>query len=307
MSTNFKKGLLFALITSIVSGFSIFYNKLVIVSGLDSSVFNIVKNTGAAVFLTFFLLADKKINKLRLLNGNNWLKLITIAAIGGSIPFLLYFEGLRTVSAVNADLIHKTMFIFVAGMAMPVLGESLNIWQVAGYLLIAWSNLFIGGFTQFTFNSGELLILAATVLWSVESIIAKKTLSEIDSDLVAWGRMFFGSLILFAFALFQGKLILFTKLNISQILPVGGSILLLTFYVMTWFKALRYAPVNIVTSVLILATPVTNILSAIFISRSLPVIQIENLFFTLIGLLIITRFTSHFIKEKTQIMPRFSR
>ncbi|MBI5452803.1 DMT family transporter [Candidatus Gottesmanbacteria bacterium] len=295
-----RKGIIFALITALISGFSIFYNKLIIVKGIDPLVFNIVKNGGTAFILSLLLLHVPKVNKLKSLSINQWKKLLIIGAVGGSVPFILYFEGLRTVSAANANLIHKTLFLWVAAMAVPILGEKLNIWQIAGYLLVAWSNLFIGGLSGFSGSIGEYMILAATIFWGMENIIAKIALKDIDSHIVAWGRMFIGSLILVSVAFFENKLSLITKLSANQILPILGSILLLCGYVITWYKALKFAPATVVASVLILSTPITNVLTAIFINHAfLPQPQFINLIFTILGLTFIIRFLPALILKWT--------
>lgn len=283
-----KKGILFALITAAISGFSIFYNKLIIVKGIDPLIFNILKNGGVALLLSFFFLSLSERNKLLSLKQEQWKKLLAVGIVGGFIPFVLYFEGLKSVASTNANLIHKTLFIWVAMMAIPLLKEKLNLIQILGYLIVAWSNLFIGGLTGFTGSSGEIMILTATLLWSVENIIAKIALKDIENNIVAWGRMFIGSIFMILLALAQNKLVLITRLNLSQILPVAGSILFLTGYVYFWFRALKYAPATLVTSILILATPITNILSAVFITHNLPQVQIISIVTTSIGLLLIT-------------------
>ena len=293
-----KKGIIFAIITAVISGFSIFYNKLIIVKGIDPLIFNIIKNGGVALILSCFLLTITERKKIFTLKPSQWKKLLAIGFIGGFLPFVLYFEGLKSVAPTNANLIHKTLFIWVAMMAVPILKEKLSILQTAGYLIVAWSNLFIGGLTDFSGNSGEIMILAATILWSVENIIAKIALKDIESGIVTWGRMFIGSIFMILLAITQNKLILITRLNPSQVLPIGGSVLLLTGYVYFWFKALKFAPATFVTSVLILATPITNILSAIFITHNLPQIQIVHALFTLFGLTLITLLFPYLGKRK---------
>lgn len=297
MSENIKKGILFALLTALISGFSIFYNKLVITKGIDPLIFNIIKNGGVALLISTLLVTTKQLPQLTKLTRNQWIKLVLIAIVGGSIPFILYFEGLRTVSATSANLIHKTLFIWVAVMAIPVLGERLNVWQVLGYSVVAWSNLFIGGFSGFAGNTGEFMILAATLLWSVENVIAKIALKDIDSHIVAWGRMFLGCLILLAIAFIQNKLFLFTKITLDQILITAGSILLLTGYVLTWYKGLKLAPATVVTSLLIVSTPITNMLTALFITRTFPQLQLVNFISTFVGVLLITYVTRTKKKE----------
>jgi len=297
-----KKGIIFAIITAVISGFSIFYNKLIIVKGIDPLIFNIIKNGGVALILSCFLLTITERKKIFTLKPSQWKKLLAIGFIGGFLPFVLYFEGLKSVAPTNANLIHKTLFIWVAMMAVPILKEKLSILQTAGYLIVAWSNLFIGGLTDFSGNSGEIMILAATILWSVENIIAKIALKDIESGIVTWGRMFIGSIFMILLAITQNKLILITRLNPSQVLPIGGSVLLLTGYVYFWFKALKFAPATFVTSVLILATPITNILSAIFITHNLPKMQLINIVTTFIGLLFITLLTPIVRNLKSQML-----
>lgn len=289
-----RKGLYYSLLAALISGISIFYNKNVIVGGIDPLVFNIFKNGGTALLLSFFLMSLPVKKSLHSLSSSNWKRLLLIGFIGGSVPFLFFFEGLKIVPALNANLIQKTLFIWVAILALPILREKLNLRQITGYFAIFAGTFLIGGFSLFSFGTGEFMILSATLLWSVEIIISKKLLnSKIDSHLVVWGRMFFGTVFLLAFAIFQNRLGLIFSLKAEQILPILGSIILLTAYVSTFYKALNFAPATMVTSILILSTPITNILNSLFITHTFPPIQISNLGFSLLGVMLI----SFFLKE----------
>jgi len=296
MNANIRAGILFAILAATISGFSIFYNKLVIVRGIDPLIFNILKNGGVALLLTSFLLIRKKVHLLVQLSKTQWMKLFAIGIIGGSIPFVLYFEALKQVSAVNANILHKTLFLWVAMMAIPVLGERLGRFQLLGYAMVAWSNVFIGGFTGFTWSGPELMIILATIFWSVENIIAKIALKDIDSSIVAWGRMFIGSFLLLSLAVFQGKSELLSQITVTQLIATFGSILFLTFYVSCWYKALSLAPATTVTATLILSTPITNVLSAIFITHTFPTQNMINFFGTVIGVFLIIFFSKKFFK-----------
>jgi uncharacterized membrane protein len=282
---KYKNGIIFAFITAIISGISIFYNKLVIVSGIDPLVLNIIKNGGAAIILTIILFSSSIKQELPKLKKRDWLRLVTIALIGGSIPFILYFEGLRTVTASNANFIHKTLFLYVAGMAIPILHEKLNIFQIIGYFVLLWGNIILSGLPQMRFGSGEMFILCATLLWSLEAIIAKVTLQNIDSKIVSWARMFLGCILLIIYALIQGKLPLILGLDPKYIFPIFISSILLASYAGLYFKALNLAPTTYVTAILILATPVTNILYGTFINGNIPQLQIFNIIITLTGLI----------------------
>lgn len=290
MNLQTKKGILFAVIAACISGFSIFYNRLIIVKGIDPLIFNIVKNGGTAIILSILLFSLPQRKNLFNLPGKTWVKLFFIGLIGGSIPFILFFEGLKTTSAINANLIQKSLFVWVTLAAIPLLAEKLSRWQLVGFFLVFVSNFFLGGFSGFKFNQGEFLILLATLFWTVEIIMTKIILRGTHNLIVSWGRMFLGSLVLIFSAALWGKLPLLAQVKTDQILAVSGSVLLLTGYVTCFFKALKHAPANIVTGVLILATPITNVLSAIFITHSLPQMHLLNFVGTVLGIILITLF-----------------
>ncbi|EKE19210.1 MAG: hypothetical protein ACD_9C00087G0001, partial [uncultured bacterium] len=110
--------------------------------------------------------------------------------------------------------------------------------------------------------------------WAVENIIAKIVLKDVSSILLAGARMILGSIILFAVVLFQNKAQMMTGLNLIQ---WGWTLLtsvLLLGYVLSWYTALKYAPATVVASLLVPATLITNILTAIFVTHTMPNIQI---------------------------------
>lgn len=277
MHKTIQKGIFFAVVTALISGFSIFYNKIVLIKGFDPLIFNILKNGGVAFFLSIIVISFSKNRTLFTQNmTHHWWKLLLVGIIGGSIPFYLFFEGLKMTSALNATLIHKTLFIWVAIIAIPLLGERLSFWQIIGYSLIIYSNFFIGGFSGIPMGKGELMILIATFLWTAETIMAKIFLKNIKSITLAWARMFFGTIVLILFAFFQGKFHLFTQLSSKHFFPILGSILFLTGYVSSWYYALQLAPATTVTAVLVLSVPITNILTAVFITHTLTSLEFTN-------------------------------
>lgn len=300
MTQQLKKGVLLALLTALISGTAIFYNKLVVVKGIDSLIFNIIKNGSVAAILSILIFSSSKRNLLKPISSANWKKLLLIGIVGGSIPFVLYFEGLRSVAATNANLIHKSLFIWVAAMAVPLLGERVSTWQGVGYLLVAASNLLIGGFPGFTASPAEFMILAATIFWSVEYIIAKKTLRSVDSSIVAWARMFVGSIVLIIIAIASGKMPLLFQITAQQLRIIFPSVVLLTAFVTIWYKALNYAPATVVTAVLILATPITNVFTVLFMHQPIPQAQITSGLITLAGVFLISLFVPKLIKDHAQ-------
>jgi len=238
---RFNKGFKLALITAGFSGVAVFLNSLTVKAVGDALVFTTIKNLGVAMIIGAVLLRQK-INWPVV--KANWRPLTAIAVIGGSLPFYLFFQGLTLTNAVTGALIHKTLIFWVALWAIPMLKEKISLKQWLALGVIFGSNLVIGGLPQLQWGKGEWMILAATILWAVENIIAKITLKRVAVDVVVGARMILGSLILLLAVIASGKLGLIFKLNNTQWLMTIMSIGLLTGYVMTWYQALKAAPTS---------------------------------------------------------------
>lgn len=270
MNSKLITGIRSALIASLISGFSVWYNKQLITGGIDTTILNLVKNGGAGIL---FSLAILKIPGFIPSVRKSFHKLLLMALVGGSIPFILFFEGLKMTPAVNANFIHKTMFVWVALLAVSLLKERLSLIQICGYILIIAANFAVGK-PSFTFSTGEMMIMAATLLWSGENILSKIFLKDFDYRILAWSRMFLGSLIIFLYALLGNKFVNIIRIPPQQLLPLTGSIMLLSLYVHFWMKSLSLMPAALVTSVLTIAVPVTTIVTALSTSPTVSANQI---------------------------------
>jgi len=266
---NLEKGIKLSLITAMFSGVAVFFNKLVVGAVGDALVFTTLKNLGVALVIGGVLMRKrvewKKIEK------RDWLRLGMIGVIGGSLPFYLFFKGLMLASSAQAALIHKSLVLWVAMWAVPMLKERVSWKQWGGLGLVLLSNLVIGGLGKWQWGVGETMILGATVLWAGENIIAKQVLGRVQADVVMGARMILGSILLLLVTVLSGKLGLVKGLSVGQwgltLMTVG----LLSGYVMSWYRALKVSPVTLVAIVLSLGSVITNVLSGIFITRTLPI------------------------------------
>lgn len=270
MSSNLSKGIFFAILTAFISGFSNFINKIAVTTIKPPLVFTAEKNLLVGLAIIGILIATCKWKKIFRLKKKEIIFLILIGIIGGSLPFYLFFTGLSQIPAINAAFIHKTLVLWVAILAIPFLKEKISKLQIFAVLLLFSSNFIIGGFTSLQFSQGELFVLIATILWAIENILAKKILPFVDPDIVVAARMGLGSLILLGAALLTSPTALYQSLFTlpSQWLLMGITTIFLLGYVMTWYRALKFAPAITVASILVAATLVTNILSAIFITHT---------------------------------------
>ncbi len=280
-----KKGELFVLGTTLVSGLSIFVNKFA-VTGTNPVVFSWLKNTFVGFFLLF--LAFPKLKKL---NSKQWKKLVLIGLLGGSIPFILFFKGLSLTSASSASLIHKSMFLWIALISI-FLGKKISKYFVipAAFLL---GGLFL--INPYKPGIGDLMILGATLLWSAETLLSKHTLKDIDAGSVAFGRMFFGSFVMLAYLLASGTQAAFTLQTFQW---VGITSVFLLGYVLTWYSGLKFAEPTKAASILLLGSPITTILGIVLLKETVSLTVISGIFLIAIG--VFSQFTE-VLNSKPQV------
>ncbi len=264
-----KSGVKLALMTAVISGAAVFFNRFAVKAVGDPLVFTTIKNLGVGVLIGLWLWG-KKI-EWKKISKRDWVKLGLIGIIGGSLPFYLFFKGLFLAESAKAALLHKTLIFWVALWAVPMLKEKISLKQLGALGLVFSSNFVIGGLGQWQWGAGEMMILGATVLWAIENVIAKITLKKVEADVVVGARMILGSMLLFLATLTTGKLNLIFKLSATQWGMTLLTIVMLFGYVMSWYRALAKAPVTLVATVLSLGAVVTNILSSIFVTHKLPI------------------------------------
>lgn len=258
-----KKGYFLVFLTSIISGFTIFINKFG-VSISNPYIYTFLRLSIVTFLLTgaIFIFNDWK--ELKKLTKKQWFLLILIGLIGGGIPFLLFFKGLSLTNAAQASFIQKTMFIYVAILAPLILKEKIEKEFLFGGLLLMLGSLFLLKKLPLSINRGDFLIFLATLFWALENTISKYLLRGLSGKIVAWSRMFFGSLFILIFLLLTNQLTLLATINLRQIYWVIITAILLFGYVMTWYSGLKYIPVTRATAILLFGSPITTLLSLIF-------------------------------------------
>lgn len=296
---NINKGYFLVFLTAVISGFSIFINKYS-VSVINPYIFTGLKNLTAAVLLTALILALKDWQILKKLTGRQWLLLVIIGLIGGSIPFLLFFKGLFLTTAAKGAFLHKTMFIYVAFLAGLFLKEKINKNFLLGGLILLFAGFLLLKKIPSQLNQGDFLVFLATLFWAIENTISKHILNstDIQGRTLAWARMFFGSFFIFLFLLGSGQLSLLSKFNFQQISWTIFTSIILFGYVMTWYSGLKYIPVSRATVILLLGSPITTLLSLIF-GGKVSSQEILAGFFIIFGVIFAIGFkkTRQFIKE----------
>ncbi|MGI9585134.1 MAG: EamA family transporter [Acidimicrobiia bacterium] len=269
--------MILALTTAVISGFAVFINGYGVKAWAGTATpatYTTFKNIVAACLLVGIGVVVTRRGRAeavtRPAGGRQWLGLAVVATLGGALAFGLFFEGLSRASSTQAAFIHKTLVIWVGILAVGLLRERFKMMHVAAIaLLVVGQLLLVGGIGEVTFGVGELMILAATLLWSVEIIVAKRLLADLSSLTVGIARMAGGAAILVAYGLASGAFAAVGAVSLSQIgwiLVTGG---VLSAYVGTWYAALKRAPALDVTSILVGGAVITALLRAVFAGAGL--------------------------------------
>ncbi|MBD3164103.1 EamA family transporter [Candidatus Woesearchaeota archaeon] len=279
-----KRGLVFVLFTAVISGCAIFINQFG-VKGIDSTVFTFSKNLVVSLLLLAIILGFREFRNLKKLGRKEWLSLIFIGFVGGSIPFILFFKGLQLSTGAVGSFIHKSMFIFVAVLAILFLKERLSVKILVPAVLLLAGNFFLLNLASFEMTLGAFLVFMATLFWSVETVISKKVLESIQPKILAFGRLFFGSLFIMVYMAFTNKLAFIPTLSFAQLSWILISAPFLLLYVITWYTGLKEIKAATAASVLLLGCPITTLLSFIFLGKALTIMQAAGILLIVAGVI----------------------
>lgn len=270
MTSTRSRGLLLALGTALISGVAIWVNSSGVAAYGNATAYTTAKNVAAAVVIAAIFLAARRargadaVSLTRPARPRQWWGLAYVAILGGAVPFLLFFGGLASTASTQAAFLHKTLIVWVALLAIPLLKEKFTLWHAAAIVLLLLGQLGLTGTVAFAPDLGIVMIGGATLMWAVEVIATKRLLVGITPWTVSLARMGGGSLALLAWAAATGALggvMPHTSAQWGWVLLTG---VLLAGYVLTWHQALWRAPAVDVTAVLVLGAVVTALLAGVF-------------------------------------------
>lgn len=293
-------GTFFAIMTAVVSGIAIPMNKLFIVN-LDPTVFTALRSLIIGLVFLFLSLYQSKFS-FKPLKNVNWKYMFLIALIGGSIAFLLYFNGLKLTTSSRAAFLHKTLTLYVVIFGVLFLKEKISKkhWIALGLMFTGIILIYFTQIKPSVFwknpNLGDLLVIAATIMWAVENIIARKTLKEGSTNfIVSFSRMFFGGLILFGFLLLTNKYQAIMNLDIISWRNIAISTVLLFSYVFFWYWSIKLINVSKAATFLLLSPVISLTLGYLLFHEPLPLLQLLGSLIILVGSYITIKTKSDFV------------
>ena len=261
-------GIRLAFLTAVISGVAIWVNGKAVVNFSSPTVYTTLKNLVAAVALGALLIGATRAHSREGFTPPTTtaqrLGLLAVGLIGGALPFVLFFEGLARAGSTDAAFVHKTLILWVALLAVPLLGERLGLRHLLAIGLVLWGQAELGSGIGVGVgaDTGVVLLMAATGCWAVEVIVAKRLLADLSPLTVATARMGIGAvlLVIWTVATTGSDLFALDAGQVGWLLLTGA---LLTGYVATWYGALSRAPAVDVTAVLVLGALITAALAAV--------------------------------------------
>ena len=262
-----RTGLALALAAALISGVSVWINALAVKAVGDPVLYTTIKNVIAAAILVTLTIAWTARRPsggfTRPAGGRQLIGIGFVGVFGGGLAFVLFFEGLARTTASSAGFIQKTLVIWVAILAVSFLRERFGKAHVAAIALLLLGQIAVsGGFAMPALSTGEALVFLATLIWSVEVVVAKRLLAGLSPLTIACARMGIGAVGLIAFSIATGRAALLGSLGGEQWAWVALTGVVLSLYVGCWLSALARAQATDVTAVLVFGAVITALLNS---------------------------------------------
>jgi drug/metabolite transporter (DMT)-like permease len=243
-------GYAFAILAAVISGVSVYVNSLGVKQFSDPVLYTALKDGVVGVILFVPLLVSPGWRgEYRKLSPRTWAWMIALALSGGSIPFALFFSGLKLTTAATGAVLNHFQFVLVALLALVFLKERIRPALWAGFAVLLVGTMIGTNLGALEWNQGALLIAASTVLFAVDFVIAKHLLKGLSTLIVMTARMSLGTAMLFVYLALIGHLAPIGHLKTAQVQFVLVTGLILLAFVVCTFTAIRHASVSAVLAI----------------------------------------------------------
>jgi drug/metabolite transporter (DMT)-like permease len=225
-------GYLFAALAAVISGVAVYVNSLGVKTFSDPVLYTALKDGFVGIVLLIPLLFSAGWRaEYRRLDGKTWAWMIALALTGGSIPFALFFSGLKLTTPATGAVLNHFQFVLVAIFAVIFLREKIRPAMWAGFAVLLLGTMLGTNLHALKWNDGAWLIGASTVLFAIDFVIAKHLLRGLATLTVMTARMTIGTAMLFVYVIAIGHLGQAAHLTATQwgfVLATGFILLLFT-------------------------------------------------------------------------------
>lgn len=248
-------------------------------------------------FLIFLPFAWPYLQKEWNLVKKRWV-IVVIMALTGITGFnTLLYIALHYTTSINASLVNTSTPIVIYILSFIMLKERLNKNQIIGTVLSLFGILFIlskgslGILLKFSFNSGDLIVIAAVICWGIYSLLIKQYTGKLPVFSTFLVCMIIGIIMLFPFFIHESATtpVHWTVGSVLTILYTGIFASIVAF--MSWNTAVARVGANKAGVFLNLIPVFAAFFAVLFIDEKLAWYQLAGGIFVILGVYISTRLT----------------
>ena len=223
-------------------------------------------------------------------------RFIAVQGLVGVAGFnTLVYVAMQTTTAINAVLVNSCIPVLIAVCSWLFYREVMTVRQCLGVLVsLAGVALIItrGELTHLlavSFNRGDLLVLAAAMLWAIYSANLKRYPKELHPFAYQSAIVLFGTLVLTPFYLFElssGKVMTVSPATLTTILYVAlfASVLAFIF----WNRAVRTVGANKAGPFIHLMPVFSTILAVFFLGETIEPFHLQGIVLIFCGITMTT-------------------
>jgi drug/metabolite transporter (DMT)-like permease len=219
--------------------------------------------------------------------------LMTLTGIAG-FNTLLYI-ALHYTTSINASLVNTSTPIIIYILSFFMMGERLNKNQIIGTLLSLAGLLFILSegsvdvLLSFSFNVGDLIVIAAVICWSIYSLLVRQNAGRLPAYSTFAVSMAMGIMVLLPFFIQEARTseIVWSAGSVLTILYTGIFASIVAF--MSWNTAVEQVGANKAGIFLNLIPVFAALFAVLFIGEQLASYQATGGVFVILGVYISTR------------------
>jgi drug/metabolite transporter (DMT)-like permease len=160
------------------------------------------------------------------INRKDYSLLLVTSIFGGAIAPAMFFFGLKLTTAADSSLLSNGEIIFSIILALTLFGEKLNRIGYIAMALVLTGVIIVSTNSQFDSsllktNTGNLLIVVATLFWGLDNNISRILSQRIDITRIIQLKSFIGGFILLALGFLLGIPVNINLMEIPYILLLG--------------------------------------------------------------------------------------
>jgi drug/metabolite transporter (DMT)-like permease len=258
MSRDARVGCAAAVLAAAVSGVAVFANAYGVRLFADATLYTTLKNAmvGVLVVAPLALLprVRREVGRLR---PGQWAGLAVLALVGGSVPYVLFFEGLRQTTPATGAVLNHLQFAVVALLAVPLLRERVAPAMWLGLTALLAGALLGADLGALRWNAGAALVAVSTVFFGASLVLARRLLRDLSLSTVMAAKMTAGSAALVAYCAATGRLGAVAHLSGPQWLFVLVTGMILLVFTAATLVAIAHVQVTTVVAIGMAAPAVT--------------------------------------------------